>query len=263
MKNKLALISGASSGIGASFARELALQGHDLFITARRLDRLESLKKEIEQNYTVRVHTFSADLIDPNGVNNILGELKKQNLEVDVLINNAGFGARVFLLDKQPDDWDNIIRVNVISLVALTMGILPTMVKNQKGQILNVASTGAFQAVPWLTVYAATKSFILSFSEGLGAELKDQNINVQVTCLCPGPTRTEFHSLADAENIDFPDFAWMESDEVVKIGLNALEKNKRVCIPGTYNKLSIYSQRLIPRNLTTSIVGNMHKPNNK
>ena len=263
MKNKLALITGASSGLGAGFARELALQGHDLFITARRLDRLESLKKEIEQNYTVRVHTFSADLIDPNGVNNILGELKKQNLEVDVLINNAGFGARVFLLDKQPDDWDNIIRVNVNSLVALTMGILPTMVKNQKGQILNVASTGAFQAVPWLTVYAATKSFILSFSEGLGAELKDQNINVQVTCLCPGPTRTEFHSLADAENIDFPDFAWMESDEVVKIGLNALEKNKRVCIPGTYNKLSIYSQRLIPRNLTTSIVGNMHKPNNK
>ncbi len=263
MKNKLALITGASSGLGAGFARELAMQGHDLFITARRLDRLESLKKEIEQNYTVRVHTFSADLIDPNGVNNILGELKKQNLEVDVLINNAGFGARVFLLDKQPDDWDNIIRVNVNSLVALTMGILPTMVKNQKGQILNVASTGAFQAVPWLTVYAATKSFILSFSEGLGAELKDQNINVQVTCLCPGPTRTEFHSLADAENIDFPDFAWMESDEVVKIGLNALEKNKRVCIPGTYNKLSIYSQRLIPRNLTTSIVGNMHKPNNK
>ncbi len=263
MKNKLALITGASSGLGAGFAKELAVQGHDLFITARRLDRLESLKKEIEQNYTVRVHTFSADLIDPNGVNNILGELKKQNLEVDVLINNAGFGARVFLLDKQPDDWDNIIRVNVNSLVALTMGILPTMVKNQKGQILNVASTGAFQAVPWLTVYAATKSFILSFSEGLGAELKDQNINVQVTCLCPGPTRTEFHSLADAENIDFPDFAWMESDEVVKIGLNALEKNKRVCIPGTYNKLSIYSQRLIPRNLTTSIVGNMHKPNNK
>ncbi len=263
MKNKLALITGASSGLGAGFARELAMQGHDLFITARRLDRLESLKKEIEQNYTVRVHTFSADLIDPNGVNNILGELKKQNLEVDVLINNAGFGARVFLLDKQPDDWDNIIRVNVNSLVALTMGILPTMVKNQKGQILNVASTGAFQAVPWLTVYAATKSFILSFSEGLGAELKDQNINVQVTCLCPGPTRTEFHSLADAENIDFPDFAWMESDEVVKIGLNALEKNKRVCIPGTYNKLSIYSQRLISRNLITSIVGNMHKPNNK
>jgi len=260
MKNKLALITGASSGLGASFARELAMQGHDLFITARRLDRLESLKKEIEQNYTVRVHTYSADLIDPNGVNNILGELKKQNLEVDVLINNAGFGARVFMLDKHPDDWDNIIRVNVNSLVALTMGILPTMVKNQKGQILNVASTGAFQAVPWLTVYAATKSFILSFSEGLGAELKDQNINVQVTCLCPGPTRTEFHSLADAENIDFPDFAWMESDKVVKIGLNALGKNERVCIPGTYNKLSIYSQRLISRNLITNIVGNMHKP---
>ena len=260
MKNKLALITGASSGIGADFARELAAQNHDLFITARRLDRLESLKKEIEQNYNVRVFTFSADLIDPDGVKNILGELKTQNMNVDVLINNAGVGTRVAMLDKKPEDWDNIIRVNVNSLVALTMGILPAMVERQKGKILNVASTGAFQAVPWLTVYAATKSFILSFSEGLAAELKDQNINVQVTCLCPGPTRTEFHSLADAENIDFPDFAWMESDKVAKIGLNALKKDERVCIPGTYNKLSIYSQRLISRNFITKIVGNMHKP---
>lgn len=260
MKNKLALITGASSGIGADFAKELAAQNHDLFITARRLERLESLKKQLEQNYNIRVHTFGADLIDPAGAKNILEELKIQNMKVDVLINNAGVGSRTFILDKQPDDWDKIIRVNVNSLVALTMGILPAMVERQKGKILNVASTGAFQAVPWLTVYAATKAFILSFSQGLAAELKDQNINVQVSCLCPGPTRTEFHSLAHAEDIDFPGFAWMESNKVAKIGLKALEKNEGVCIPGTYNKLSIYSQRLISRNLLTNIVGNMHKP---
>ncbi len=262
MKNKLALITGASSGIGAAFARELAAQSHDLFITARRLDRLESLKKEIEQKCNVQVHTFPADLIDPNGVKNLLEELKIQNMSVDVLINNAGVGARVFLLDKQPDDWDKIIRVNVNSLVALTMGILPSMVKRQSGKILNVSSTGAFQAVPWLTIYAATKAFILSFSEGLAAELKAQNINIQVTCLCPGPTRTEFHSLAEADDIGFPDFAWMESDQVVKIGLNAFKKNKTVCIPGTYNKLTIHSQRLLPRNIITHLVGDMHKPEN-
>ena len=259
-KNKLALITGASSGIGASFTKELAAQKHDLFITARRLDRLESLKKEIEQKYNVLVHVFTADLIDPDGVKQLLEELNKQHMKVDVLINNAGFGARVFILEKQPDDWDNIIRVNVNSLVALTMGILPSMVERQSGKILNVSSTGAFQPVPWLTVYAATKSFILSFSEGLAVELKDKNINVQVTCLCPGPTRTEFHSLAEADDIGFPNFAWMESDQVVRAGLNALEKRERVCIPGVYNKLTLYSQRLVPRNIVTHLVGNMHKP---
>ena len=262
MKNKLAVITGASSGIGAVFAKELAGQGHDLFITARRLDRLDLLKNEIEQDYNVKVHTFPADLIDSNGVTNLLEELEKQTMEVDVLINNAGFGARAFILDKQPDDWDNIIRVNVNSLVALTLGILPSMVKRKSGKILNVSSTGAFQAVPWLTIYAATKAFILSFSEGLAAELKAQNINIQVTCLCPGPTRTEFHSLAEADDIGFPDFAWMESDQVVKIGLNAFKKNKTVCIPGTYNKLTIHSQRLLPRNIITHLVGDMHKPEN-
>ncbi len=262
MNNRLALITGASSGIGADFARELAAQNHDLFITARRLDRLESLKKEIEQQYGVQVHTFTADLIDPDGVNSILEELHRQNLKVDVLINNAGFGARVFILDKRPEDWDNIIRVNVNSLVALTMGILPSMVERQNGKILNVSSTGAFQAVPWLTVYAATKAFILSFSEGLAAELKDQHINVQVTCLCPGPTRTEFHTLADADDIGFPDFAWMESDQVVTAGLNALERGERVCVPGVYNKLSLHSQRLVPRSIVTHMVGNMHKIKN-
>ena len=262
MKHKLALVTGASSGIGASFARELAAKNHDLFITARRLDRLESLKKEIEETFNVQVHAFNADLLNPDGVKELLEELSKQKMNVDILINNAGFGARVSILDKQPADWDNIIRVNVNSLVALTLGILPSMVERQSGKILNVSSTGAFQAVPWLTIYAATKSFILSFSEGLAAELKDQNINVQVTCLCPGPTRTEFHSLAEADDIGFPDFAWMESDQVVKAGLNALERSKSVCIPGTYNKLNIHAQRFVPRSIITNIVGDMHKPKN-
>ena len=260
MQNQLALITGASSGIGAALATELAARGHDLFVTARRLDRLESLKKAIEETYDVRVHTFSADLIAPDGVNDLLKELQKHEMRVDVLVNNAGVGSRVSLLDRPPGDWENIIRVNVNSLVALTTGILPSMVERQRGKILNVASTGAFQAVPWLTVYAATKAFVLSFSEGLAGELNDQGINVQVTCLCPGPTRTEFHSLAGADDLRFPDFAWMESDEVAKIGLDALRKHEGVCIPGAYNKLTIHSQRLVPRTVITRMVGNMHRP---
>jgi len=260
MKSPLALITGASSGIGAALAGELAARGHDLFITARRLDRLESLKKTIEQTYKIRVHTFSVDLMDPDGVNTLLGELQKRDLQVDVLINSAGVGSRVSLLQKRPADWESMIRVNVNSLVALTTGILPSMVERQNGKILNVASTGAFQAVPWLTVYAATKAFVLSFSEGLAAELEDQGIDIQVTCLCPGPTRTEFHSLAGADDIRFPDFAWMEPDQVAKIGLDALKKHKRICIPGAYNRLTIHSQRLVPRTVITHLVGNMHKP---
>ena len=260
MKSKLALITGASSGLGSDFARELAARNHDLFITARRLDRLESLKKEIESKHDVEVHVFSADLSDPGGVGSILDDLKNRKKEVDVLINNAGYGTRTFVLDKQPEEWERMIRVNVNSLTALTMGILPSMVKKQGGKILNVASTGAFQAVPWFTVYAAAKSFVLSFSEGLAKELKDKKTNVRVACLCPGPTRTEFISVSGADTIYAPEFLWMESKEVVDIGLKALERNETVCIPGIINKLQFYCGKFVPRVIITRAAGFLYKP---
>lgn len=231
VKRKVALITGASSGLGADFARELAVQGHDLLVTARRLERLELLKKEIEQEHKVEVSVFAADLGDPDGANNILEELGKQDMKVDVLINSAGYGTRSFILDKKPTHWEEMIQVNLNSLVTLTLGVLPTMVQNRGGNILNVSSTAGLQASPYFSVDAATKAFVLLFSEGLRKELKDQNTNVKVTCLCPGPTRTEFASVAEADTMTAPDYMWMESEEVVKIGLKSLENNESVRIP--------------------------------
>jgi short-subunit dehydrogenase len=260
MGRKLALVTGASSGLGADFAKELAAQGHDLFVTARRLERLQSLKKEIEEKHNVEVSVFAADLGDPDGANNVLDELKKQDMKVDVLINSAGYGTRSFILDKNPAHWQHMILVNLNSLVALTLGVLPTMVQNRRGKILNVSSTAGLQASPYFSVYAATKGFVLFFSEGLRKELKDRNTNVKVTCLCPGPTRTEFASVAEADTMSAPDFMWMESREVVKIGLNSLEKNEGVCIPGASNKIHACTAKWMPRNILTEMLGRMNKP---
>ncbi len=260
MKKKLALITGASSGLGTDFARILAAQNHNLFITARRLERLELLKKEIEQKHNVQVFVFAADLGDPEGAKKILDEIKKQKMEVDVLINSAGYGTRASLLDKKPADWEKMIQVNANSLVALSLGVLPAMVKNKSGKILNVSSTGAFQATPYFSVYAATKSFVLNFSEGLRKELKFQKVNIKVTCLCPGPTRTEFATVAGADNINAPDLFWMESEDVVKIALNSLEKNKSLCIPGATNKLHACTAKLMPRKFITHMLGMINKP---
>jgi hypothetical protein len=260
MERSLALVTGASSGLGADFAKELAAQGHDLFVTARRLERLQSLKKEIEEQHDVRVSVFDADLGDPHGASAILDELKRHEMKVGVLINSAGYGTRSFMLEKTPAHWEQMIRVNLNSLVTLTLGILPTMVENQGGKILNVSSTAGLQASPYFTVYAATKAFVLLFSEGLRKELKDRNTNVRVTCLCPGPTRTEFASVAEADGMSAPDYMWMESEEVVKIGLKSLEANESVCIPGISNKIHACTAKWMPRNILTEMLGRMNKP---
>ncbi len=262
MGNELALITGASSGLGVDFARKLATQGHNVFITARRVERLESLKNEIEQNHNVKVFVFAADLGDPDGAGNILDEIKKQKMTVDVLINCAGYGTRAFILDKTPADWEQMLQVNMNNLVRLTLGVLPDMVNNKSGKILNVASTGAFQATPYFAVYAATKAFVLTFSQGLTKELKDQKTNVKVSCLCPGPTRTEFATVAGADDIAAPGIFWMESEKVVRIGLNALEKNKSICVPGATNKLHAYTVKFMPRSIITKMIGMINRPNN-
>jgi len=155
-----------------------------------------------------------------------------------------------------------MIRVNLNSLVALTLGILPTMVENRGGMILNVSSTAGagLQASPYFTVYAATKAFVLLFSEGLRKELKDRNTNVKITCLCPEPTRTEFASVAEADGMSAPDYMWMESEEVVKIGLQSLEDNDSVCIPGISNKIHANTVKWMPRSILTDMLGRMNKP---
>jgi len=260
VERRLALVTGASSGLGADFAKELAAQGHDLFVTARRLERLQSLKTEIEEKHDVEVSVLDADLGDPQGASAILNELKRREMKVGVLINSAGYGTRSYMLDKEPAHWEQMIRVNLNSLVTLTLGILPTMVENQGGKILNVSSTAGLQASPYFTVYAATKAFVLLFAEGVRKELNYQHTNVKVTCLCPGPTRTEFATVAEADGMSAPDYMWMESEEVVKIGLKSLENNESVCVPGISNKIHANTVKWMPRNILTEMLGKTNKP---
>lgn len=255
MSQPLALITGASSGLGADFAREFAARGYDLFVTARRTDRLESLKQEIESTHRNRVYLLSADLGAPEGAQEILDELKKQELRVHTLINNAGMARHAAFVDR--DDWDQTIQVNVTSLVNLTNALLPDMFAQKAGQILNVSSIAAFQAMPWMSIYAASKAFVLSFTEGLAEELKGRNI--KISCLCPGGIRTEFSQASDIDETKYPDFVFMESVDVVREAIKALERNELIYVPGAINKASIAASKFLPRSWTRKSAGKLYQ----
>jgi short-subunit dehydrogenase len=197
--NSTVLITGASAGLGAEFARQLAPEAKTLILTARRAERLDALKKElIAQNSELEVYIVVADLSQPEGVDELLLYLTKNILSVDFLVNNAGFGD---VGTFETSDWSKIrsmLRVNIEALTALTHALLPGMLARKNGAILNVASTAGMLPLPTLGVYAATKAYVCSFSEALRAEVK--NRGVTVTALCPGPVETEFNSVASRPN---------------------------------------------------------------
>jgi uncharacterized protein len=252
---KMALITGASSGIGAELARIHAAAGGDLVLVARRQERLEALKSEISnlrsQNSNPIVHVIVKDLSDPNAPQQLYDEIKARGIRVDYLINNAGFGYRG-LFHQQ--DWSRnaeMIQVNVIALAALTRLFVPEMIARSSGRILNLASLAGFVAGPLHAVYFATKAFVLSFSESIANEL--HGTGVTVTVLCPGPTRTEFVGYADMEGI--PGFRLAApARKVAQIGYDAMLKGKTLVVPGLLNKLTAHlALRLTPRKLATRI----------
>jgi uncharacterized protein len=245
---KIALVTGASSGIGAELARIHAVAGGDLVLVARRQDRLEALKAEIANR---EVHILVKDLSDPKAPQQIYDEIKARNIRVDCLINNAGFGYRG-LFHQQ--DWDRnaaMIQVNVVALAALTRLFVPDMVARRSGRILNVASLAGFVAGPLHAVYFATKAFVLSFSESIANELR--GTGVTVTALCPGPTRTEFTGYADMDGVSgFKRAA--PARKVAQCGYDAMLKGKPLVVPGLLNKLAAHlALRLTPRSLATRI----------
>lgn len=197
--NKLALITGASAGIGKELAKIHAANNGDLVLLARRKDRLEEMKEELEKKYGIKVYTIAKDLSKRDAPREVYDELKKQNLSIDYLINNAGFSQVGYF---QEIDWktqESIIMVNVMASVELTHLLLPEMIKRKEGKILNVASSAAFApGGPLQTMYFATKAFIVSFSRGLAGELDGTNISV--TALCPGATATEFEKVSGLDN---------------------------------------------------------------
>lgn len=240
---KTALITGASNGIGKEFAKIFAKEGYDLILVARNENKLRELSEMLVSQFNVKTTIIVQDLALSNSANILYQEITKKNISVDVLINNAGFGKIGLFLSMDVDSINEMINLNVNTLTQLTSLFLPSMIKKNKGKILNVASTAAFQSLPNFAVYGATKSFVLNFTEALHYELKETDISV--TALCPGPTYTGFAKRANAEKSSLFKNA-MDSKTVAQIGYQALMNNKMYVIVGFKNKFLAYASRFIP-----------------
>jgi len=240
------LITGASAGLGAEFARQCRKRGDELVLVARRKERLEALAAELGST-----HVVAADLTEPGAPARVLAEVAGLGLEVDTLINNAGFGASGPFAEASPERLLGMIDLNVRALTELTRLALPAMVERKRGAILNVASTAAFQAGPNMAVYYAGKAYVLSLTEAIHHEMKGKG--VKVTALCPGPTATEFFEVAESAGSTLAKMA-TDPVAVVRAGLRGLHRNKAIVIPGFGNKMGAYGTRFMPRAALRRIV---------
>ena len=249
----VALITGASMGLGAEFARLLASEGYDLVLTARNGTRLTSIQKEMEGLHGARVHVIVADLGDPRVPVEIHERVRAAGIEVDVLVNNAGFGHYGMFSESDLDTELNMIQVNVTALVHLTKLFVRDMAARRRGRIVNVASTAGFQPGPLQPVYYATKAFVLSFSEAIANELK--GTGVTMTALCPGPTLTGFQARANVGRVRGLRLMMRVSPEdVVRAGYRGMLKGTPVVVPGALNKANVFLLRLVPRRAVTAVV---------
>lgn len=257
-RDKWALVTGASAGIGKAIAEELAAGGTHLVLTARRRDRLEELAKQFRSHYKISVEIFEADLVKPSAPNQIFEFTKEKGIAVDLLVNNAGFGQYGELSLVDPQRLLDMVQVNCSAVLHLTSLYLPDMIARRGGDVLIVSSTAAFQAVPYISTYAATKAFDLYLAEGLVEEMKPHGI--RVCALCPGTTESEFHDLAG-----HPEHARRRGESAQKVartGLRALAAGKSYVISGLGNYLGAQGERLVPRRFVTRIAAKMFRPRN-
>lgn len=254
--NKWALITGASAGIGWALAEQLAAGGAHLILTARRTDRLQKLAASLSDKYRVQTEVFSADLARAEGPKEIHAFTTRKKTEIELLVNNAGFGAFGTVHEIPVERMLEMIQVNCSAVVHLTRLYLPAMVQRRRGDILILASTAAFQAVPFNSVYAATKAFDLLFAEGLAEEVRP--FGVRVCALCPGPTTTEFQEVAQQPNrvSRMPETA----EKVARVGLEGLARGKSYIISGAKNRLMMESERLAPRGFVVKMAAKMMRP---
>jgi short-subunit dehydrogenase len=255
-RGKWALITGASAGLGTEFAKLLAAGGTNLVLTARRRDRLDQLASELSAKHGVKVEVVPSDLAQPESPAKIHAITSARDMRIDLLINNAGFGVYGALRSSDFSRQLEMVQVNCAAVVHLTHLFLPGMIERRGGDILILASTAAFQAVPYISVYAATKSFDLLFAEGLAEEVRQ--FGVHVCALCPGSTNTEFQQVAGQPDRVFRHAETAE--KVARVGLEALAKGKSAVISGFSNKFSTVSQRLVPRSFVTRMAGKMFAP---
>jgi short-subunit dehydrogenase len=247
-----ALVTGASSGIGLELAVLLARDRHDLVLVARRRDRLETVARGLAVEYGIRARVLPADLADPGAPAAIAEELSAAATPVDVLVNDAGFGAHGFFAALPLEEQLAMIRVNVTALTHLTGLFLPPMLERRSGRILNIASTAAFQPGPLMAVYYATKAYVLSFSEALASETA--GTGVTVTALCPGPVATEFQKRAGTEKgllVTGP--LALPAREVAEAGYRDMLRGRPLVVPGAGNKTLVQALRVSPRRLVTAI----------
>ena len=255
-QGKWALVTGASAGIGVALANELAAGGTHLVLTARRRDRLEELVRTLGPRHGIRTAVFDADLANPDAPEKIYDFTKQQGLDIDLLINNAGFGQYGELTQVPAQRLLDMVQVNCAAVVHLSRLYLADMVVRRRGDVLILASTAAFQAVPYISTYAATKAFDLLFAEGLAEEMRPYGI--RVCALCPGSTESEFHAIAGQEK--FTCKKQETAQKVARTGLQALAAGKSYVISGLGNYLGAQSQRMVPRRLVTRITANMFRP---
>lgn len=245
---KVALVTGASAGLGVEFARQLSKRGYALVLAARRKERLEQLARELGN-----ARALAVDLSKKDAAAKVIADIHANGDVVDLLVNNAGFGLIGRFAELGAERERQMIDLNVGTLTDLCRAVAPEMIDRKSGGIINVASTAAFQPGPKMAVYFATKAFVLSLSEALHEELKPDGI--KVSCLCPGPTRTEFGDVAGFGGNGMFDRVAMNASEVVKAGLDGLDKNKAVVIPGLINKVGAVSGRFAPRSVVRKIAG--------
>lgn len=258
MAKGVVLITGASVGIGYELAKLFAKDKRDLLLIARNVKKLEEVAKELKAISPIQVYTFACDLANPESPKKIFGFTQKENLFVETLVNNAGFGSNGYFHELPIQDELNMIQVNITSLVHLTRLYLPEMVQKKQGSILNVASTAAFQPGPFMSNYYATKAYVLHFTEGLAEEVKP--FGIQVSALCPGPTHTEFQKRANLnESLLFKTPFTMSAEEVAKSGYEAFKKGKVIHITGVMNKFLSKAVALSPRSLIRTITGTLNK----
>ena len=252
MANETALITGASSGIGLELARLFAGDKSDLVLVARRGDRLEALAAELAERHGVKIMVMPKDLADDKAPRQIYDRLLGEGRGVDVVVNNAGFGARGAVAEIEPGRQLDMLRVNVTALTHLCRLFLPQMLERRRGGILNVASTAAFQPGPFMGVYYASKAYVLSFTEALAEETR--GTGVTVSCLAPGATRSEFQAVAKLEDALIFKLGTQSSEAVARAGYDGFRRGKTIVVPGIRNKLGAVSVRFTPRPLIRRIV---------
>ena len=259
MARKLALVTGASAGIGEQFARLFAHDGHDVALVARRADKLEALAAELQKAHDISTHVIAADLGDPQAPQRLYDETARRGLQVEFLVNNAGFGTNGAFLDLDLAPEAGMVELNCTALLKLTHLFGRPMRERRSGRILNVASTAAFQPGPYMATYYATKAFVVSFTEALAEEMRGSGVTV--TCHCPGATYSEFADRAGTTSTRlFKRGGIASAAEVARHGYHAMMKGETLAVHGLLNRIAMESVRLAPRKLPRMIASALNRP---